>query len=150
MGSRPPRRWAAQGSVYRRCLAMRPACGRGWRALLPTAYGRTRNAFPRNNTVRSITLHPPQIRICSQYILADRFEVRTSSLHLLRHRVHVAEAALERVAIEDRGRAGLVIGSVHDLLRLMDRERRSLPDLDPVLRRHFARRKRRVLRIAQH
>ena len=44
-------------------------------------------------------------------------------LHLLRYRVHVAEAALEGVVLEDRRGAGQVVGGVDHRRRALDRVR---------------------------
>src|SRR5215510_9910432 len=52
--------------------------------------------------------------------LSERLEVREVPLALLGHGVQVAEATLERVLLEDRGRARRVIGIVHNLARRMD------------------------------
>src|SRR5260221_7139142 len=62
-----------------------------------------------------------QIRREAEEELADGFEMRGAALELLRHRVNVAEAALERVAGKDRGGAGRVIGGVDHRGRLADR-----------------------------
>src|SRR5262249_57317467 len=52
------------------------------------------------------------------------FENRKLRLGLLRHRMHVAEAALERIAFEDRGGAGGEISRLGDLARLLARMNR--------------------------
>jgi hypothetical protein len=56
-------------------------------------------------------------RLQAEQTLADDFEVGQVCLHLLAHGVHVAEAAFERIALEDRRRAGGVIDGVDDLAR---------------------------------
>ena len=53
--------------------------------------------------------------------LAHHLEIGELRLHLLDHGVHVAEAPLERIALEDRGSAGGVIDGVDDVFRLMHR-----------------------------
>src|SRR3954463_11208605 len=53
--------------------------------------------------------------------LPHHLEIGELRLHLLDHGVHVAEAALERIALKDRGGAGGVIDCVEDVLRLMHR-----------------------------
>ncbi len=53
--------------------------------------------------------------------MPDRLEMRAARLDLLRQRMHVAEAALERAAREDRVDAGGLVGQVRDLDRAMDR-----------------------------
>src|SRR5262249_60305230 len=55
-----------------------------------------------------------------QQRLSECLEVREVPLALLGHGVQVAEAPLERVLLEDRGRARRVIGIVHNLARRMD------------------------------
>src|SRR5262249_37504367 len=50
----------------------------------------------------------------------ERLDVRKVPLALLGHGVQVAEAPLERVLLENRGRARRVIGIVHDLACGMD------------------------------
>src|SRR5882724_10587413 len=56
-----------------------------------------------------------------------------TALQLLRYRVDVAEAALDRVLLEDRRRSGGVVGGVDDLQRLVDGEGRSESDLHPLV-----------------
>src|SRR5262245_59377419 len=53
--------------------------------------------------------------------LPDLFEVGATRLDLLRERVHVAKAALERAAREDRVDAGCLVGEVCHLDRSLDR-----------------------------
>ena len=60
-------------------------------------------------------------------------------LQLPRDRVDVAEAALERAALEDGRGAGGVIDDVDDLLRLMDRERRGEANQHALLDGELAR-----------
>ena len=48
-------------------------------------------------------------------MLPDGLEMLLPALQLLRHGVDVAEAALERVLFEDRGRSRSVVGRVDDL-----------------------------------
>src|SRR6266851_3378897 len=50
-------------------------------------------------------LKPPGVGFEAHQVLADGLEMLLPSLQLLRHRVDVAEAALERVLVEDRGGA---------------------------------------------
>ena len=60
-------------------------------------------------------LEEREVRLEAEEVLADGLEMRAAALQLLRHRVDVAEAALEGAALEDRGGAGGVIGGVRDL-----------------------------------
>src|SRR5216683_3406852 len=72
--------------------------------------------------------------------LPDRLEMSAACLDLLRERVHVAEAALERAAWEDRVDAGSLVGEVCYLGRALDRVGASEPHAGPVGyldRRHF-------------
>src|SRR4051812_28674505 len=66
------------------------------------------------------TSQPPRRREAEQR-LPERLEVGEVALALLRHCVQIAEAALERIVREDRGRTGRVIGVVHHLARHLDR-----------------------------
>src|SRR5579863_4301346 len=135
MGSKPRWRWAVPEFACPRCSATRLGCGRGCATLPRTGCGRAWQAC--NDSRPRIASNPSQIRICPQYILTDRFEVRAAALDLLRHRIHVPEPSLKRIAVEDRGRTGLMIGCVDHLLCLMDRERRSLADPDAMLGGNF-------------
>ena len=56
-----------------------------------------------------LSLQPARIGLQPHHVLADRFEMLLPALQLLRDRMDVAEAALERVFLEDRGRAGGLI-----------------------------------------
>src|SRR5262249_45281415 len=72
----------------------------------------------------------PRIRRQAEEVAADRFVDRELRLRLLRHRMHVAKAALERIALEHRGGASGKIDGLGDLprgLRRVDR-RHTQPD----------------------
>ena len=56
-----------------------------------------------------------RVGVEAQQVLTDGFEMLLAALKLLRYGVDVAEAALERVLLENRGRAGGVVGRVDDL-----------------------------------
>ena len=85
-------------------------------------------------------LQPGQsVGVEAEEILADRLEMLLAALHLLRDGVDVAEAALERVLFEDRGRSGGMIGHVDDAHRLVDGEGRGEPDRHPLLEGDMAR-----------
>src|SRR4051812_680287 len=58
--------------------------------------------------------------VAVQHDLTDRLEVRLARLDLLRQRVDVAEAALERRAEEDRRGAGRLVDRVGDFERCQD------------------------------
>src|SRR5271166_4194523 len=60
--------------------------------------------------------------------LPDGLEMLLAPLQLLRDRVDIAKAPLERVLFEDRGRSGGVIGGVDDLQRLVNGKGRGEPD----------------------
>src|SRR5271170_1178735 len=55
----------------------------------------------------------------AEEMLADGLENRELRLCLLRHCVHVAEPALERIALENRRGAGSKVGGLDDLPRLL-------------------------------
>src|SRR5947207_10061118 len=61
-----------------------------------------------------------------------------AALQLLGHRVYVAEAALERVLVEDRGGAGCLVEDVDDLERGVDRKGRGEADRHPLVERDVA------------
>jgi len=61
-----------------------------------------------------------------------------AGLDLLRERVHVAEAALERAARENRIDAGCLVGEVDHLGRALDRVGAGEPHAGPI--GHFDRR----------
>jgi hypothetical protein len=61
----------------------------------------------------------PRMERQIQIMLPDRLEDGKMRLHLLRHRVHVAEAALERVGFKDRRGARRMIRGIDNLLGLM-------------------------------
>src|SRR5689334_17067027 len=71
--------------------------------------------------------------------LADRLEMRLAALKLLDHGVDIAEAALERVALENRRRSRRVIGRVNDVLCLMDGPGRGQPYRRVVIERQAPR-----------
>src|SRR6266702_2889665 len=56
----------------------------------------------------------------AQHPGADGFKMPDLALKLLGHGVHVAEAAFQRMILEDRGSAGGVVGEVDRLARLVD------------------------------
>src|SRR5215472_4980732 len=67
---------------------------------------------------------PRRLQGQAEKVPADDFKNCKLRLRLLRHRVHVAEAALERIAFEDGGGAGGKIsrfGDLTGLLAQMDR-----------------------------
>src|SRR6202011_2996180 len=64
--------------------------------------------------------------------LPDRLEMGAASLDLLRERVHVAEAALERAAREDRVDARCLVGEVRHLGRALDRVGAGEPHAGPI------------------
>src|SRR6266851_9423955 len=78
-------------------------------------------------------LKPAGIGFEAHQVLADGLEMLLPSLQLLRHRVDVAEAALEWVLVEDRGGAGGLIEDVDDLERGVDREGRGEADRHPLV-----------------
>src|SRR5271166_2571061 len=79
-----------------------------------------------------------RIRCKAEENAADRLVMRLPPLGLLRGRMHVAEAALERAVVEDRRRAGAVIEGVDDLASLINRPGRSEADLRVVLQAQLA------------
>src|ERR1700761_3236095 len=70
--------------------------------------------------------------IRSEDRLAGILIMRIARLDLLRDRVHVAKAPLERIAGEHGGRAGHVIGGIDHGCRLMDGPGRGDANRDPV------------------
>src|SRR5260370_39166944 len=64
--------------------------------------------------------------------LPDRLEMGAACLDLLRERVHVAEAALERAAREDRVDARSLVGEVCHLGRALDRIGAGEPHAGPI------------------
>ena len=58
----------------------------------------------------------------------DRLEMPLGALHLLRDRVDIAKAALERGGVEDRRRAGGMVELGDDETGLLDRPGRGQPD----------------------
>src|SRR5713101_448150 len=79
------------------------------------------------------SLKPAGMGFEAHQVLADGLEMLLPSLQLLRHRVDVAEAALEWVLVEDRGGAGGLIEDVDDLERGVDRESRGEADRHPLV-----------------
>src|SRR5580700_4009227 len=75
----------------------------------------------------------------AEQYLADRREVRLAALILLDHGVDIAEAALERVVLENRRRSRCVVGRVDDILCLMDGPGRGQPDRRVVIERQAPR-----------
>src|SRR5208282_3268961 len=69
---------------------------------------------------RTRTLQKREVRLEAEEVLAHGLEMRAAALQLLRHRVDVAEAALEGAALEDGGGAGRVIGGIRHLDGLLD------------------------------
>src|SRR6478752_4639083 len=67
------------------------------------------------------TISKPLRWLDSHQGLPRGFEVRQMRLALRQSRVHVAEAALERAAFEDRRRASGVIGEIYHRARLIHR-----------------------------
>src|SRR5436309_2706845 len=63
--------------------------------------------------------NPRRLQRQAEEVAADHLENRELRLRLLRHRVHVAEAALERINFEDRRGAGREIGGLGDLPGLL-------------------------------
>src|SRR5215212_205441 len=77
-------------------------------------------------------LRSPRRRRAEQR-LPERFEVRIMALALLRHRMQIAEAALEWIIFENRRRAGGVVGEINHLARLLDRVSRDDAVVDALL-----------------
>src|SRR3954451_4436031 len=69
----------------------------------------------------------------TEQYLAHRSKMRLAALKLLDHRVNIAEAALKRVALEDRRRSRRVIGRIDNVLCLMDGPGRGQPDRRVVI-----------------
>src|SRR6516165_1707410 len=64
--------------------------------------------------------------------LPDRLEMGAACLDLLRERVHVAEATLERAAREDRVDTRSLVGEVCHLCRALDRVGAGEPHAGPI------------------
>src|SRR5258708_13534141 len=64
--------------------------------------------------------------------LPDRLEMSAACLDLVRERVHIAEAALERAAREDRVDARSLVGEVYHLGRPLDRVGAGEPHAGPI------------------
>src|SRR5690349_12324424 len=57
-------------------------------------------------------LHPAWVRLAPEQKQPDRLQMRPPTLHLLRDAVDVSQPPLERLMVEDRRRAGLMIDAV--------------------------------------
>src|SRR3982074_3979144 len=79
-------------------------------------------------------LHERAVGIAVQHHAADGLEMRLARLDLLRQRMDVAEAALERRAEEDRPSAGGLVEPVGCLLGDMDGLRAAQPPPGAVRR----------------
>src|SRR5712692_7489819 len=69
--------------------------------------------------------------------LAHGLVMRSTALQLLGDGMHVAQAALEWIASEDRRRTGGVVTGVGDIARLMDRARRRETDRHTMVNREL-------------
>src|SRR6185437_6220130 len=76
-----------------------------------------------------------RVGIEAEQDLADAFVMDVACLDLLRDGVDVAEAALKGLGVEDRSRAGHVIGGVDYLRRLVDRPGRGEAQRKAMIRR---------------
>src|SRR5438445_366384 len=115
----------------------------------PTTTARPTAPTGKNRFMFSTSLSQPTgVGFEAHQILADRLEMLLPPLQLLRHAVDVAEAALERVLVEDRRRARRLIEDIDHLQRGVDREGRGEADRHPLVERQMtARRDRRGGRL---
>src|SRR5579859_439620 len=68
-------------------------------------------------------LYPSEVGFGAHHPGADGFEMAEAPLQLLGHGMNIAEAALQRMALEDRSRAGCVVSEVDRLARFVNRMR---------------------------
>src|SRR5271163_4508779 len=80
----------------------------------------------------------PRMQRQAEKVLADGLVNRKLRLRLLRHRVHVAEPALERMVRENRHGAGGKVGGLRDLPRLLAQMDRRHAQPHPLVERHRA------------
>src|SRR5690348_5461555 len=80
----------------------------------------------------------PSFRRQTQQDLADGFEMDGAALALLGPGVDVAQAALERVFVKDRGGAGGVVDARDDVAGLLDRPGRGEAQLPVPFGRELA------------
>ncbi len=103
---------------------------RGQRGVI---FGSAFKAAPRGQTGTSSGFHAKETpRRHAEQDLPDRLEMRAACLDLLRERVHVAEAALERAAQKDRVDARGLVGEVRHLGRALDRVGAGEPHAGPI------------------
>src|SRR5438477_9271115 len=92
-----------------------------------------------NTTGASLPLaEHPSLGRQAEEDLADGFEMHRAALALLGPGVNVAQAAFERVLVEDRVRAGDVIDRRDDIARLLDRPGRGEAQLPVPFGREVA------------
>ena len=100
----------------------------------------SRSASSRSEIAPANERRPPQddrqwrhrnfeTRVQPEQVLPEQLEIGRMSLHLLRHRVDVAEAPLERIVAKIARRAGRMVGGIDHVARLM-RSQRSSPCAD--------------------
>src|SRR3977135_3410143 len=85
--------------------------------------------------VRGKTLDKGEVGIGAHHPGADGFKVPELSLQLLGYGVDIAEAALQRMVLEDRGGARGIVGEVDRLARLVNGMGRGHADRDALLNR---------------
>src|SRR2546430_13060119 len=78
---------------------------------------------------------PCKVRFSTQHPGADGFEMTGAALQLLGHGMDVAETALQRMVVEDRGRAGGIVGEVDGFASAVDRMCRGHADDDALFDR---------------
>src|ERR1700727_2687909 len=127
---------------------MRCVCWRRWCAaaattdlppspvMLEPTQGVTRRGFLRG--CATVALQPAQVDWHVHQVLTNRLEMRAAALELLGDGVDVAEASLDREAVEDRSAAGLMVDFVYHLACPVDRERGCLADGDSLVQVQLA------------
>src|SRR5271166_3750530 len=129
---------AAAGSGIAASFFLRPASDRSSSAASRGSGTGSSRWQRRTLSSENVSAEHAALRRQAEEHLADGLEMDRAALALLGAGVDVAQAALERVLVEDRCRAGRTIDRGDDIARLVDRPGRRKPQPDVLVVKELA------------